>query len=156
MDADHPSIGVLFPRRFTAWFTRQRAALREADPAVACHDLREAAPDAFIGAIAACDAIVTTRFHGMLLGLMAGVPLLVFAQPGDKRSRALADLPPGMRHPAVLDPATCTGAEVAAAVTRLVSEAGRHPTPAPWRDLETVWRHRWVHALATPVDPQPT
>ena len=57
-------------------------------------DCRTADPMVFCAAIASSDAIVTTRFHGMMVAMMAGVDTLVFTDIGDKRERVRDEVGP--------------------------------------------------------------
>ena len=56
-------------------------------PGIEVVDCRNADPMEFCRAIATSDVLITTRFHGMKVALMAGVDVLTLTHPGDKRER---------------------------------------------------------------------
>jgi len=76
------------------WLQNHGQALMELGD-VSMVDVRETEPDVFIKAIAGSDVLMTTRFHGMMVGLMAGIETLVFGRHDDKRHRVLAGLSRG-------------------------------------------------------------
>ncbi|WP_242125498.1 polysaccharide pyruvyl transferase family protein [Sphingobium sp. Sx8-8] len=55
-------------------------------------DCRTSNPMEFCRAVATSDALITTRFHGMMVALMSGVDLLTFTVRGDKRERMRNEL----------------------------------------------------------------
>ena len=57
-------------------------------------DCRTLDPMVFCRAIATSAALVTTRFHGMMVALMAGIDLLTFTISGDKRERVRDQIGP--------------------------------------------------------------
>jgi len=69
------------------WYERQRPRLERVFGSIALQDVRAAGMDEFIEVVLSSDAVVTTRFHTMMLALFAGIDVAVLAYPNDKRDR---------------------------------------------------------------------
>jgi hypothetical protein len=75
-----------------SWFARHEKQLRAEISQVTVVDIRSSGPNEFFQAVASADAIVTTRFHTMMIGIIAGIYTVVLGIIDDKRHRVCAPL----------------------------------------------------------------
>jgi polysaccharide pyruvyl transferase WcaK-like protein len=71
---------------------RMRAKLQSLGSGAAIVDLRGRDFDALVFSFASYAGVVTTRFHGLILAALTGVPVLAFDVPGGKNERLLREL----------------------------------------------------------------
>jgi hypothetical protein len=74
------------------WFIQHEKQLRTEISQVNVIDVRSTGPKEFFQAVASADAIVTTRFHTMMIGIIAGIYTVVLGITNDKRHRVCASL----------------------------------------------------------------
>src|SRR5690606_6748892 len=68
---------------------RMREALQRAGASVSIVDARRHTFEALVFLLASYGAVVTTRFHGLVVTMLAGVPVLALDKPGGKCARLL-------------------------------------------------------------------
>jgi hypothetical protein len=83
---------VLQAEEDAAWFTQHEKQLRAEIPGMTVVDVRTSEPKSFFRAVASADTVITTRFHTMMIGIMAGIDTVVLGVANDKRHRVCAAL----------------------------------------------------------------
>jgi hypothetical protein len=83
---------VLQGEEDASWFAQHEQRLRAAISEISVVDIRTCGPKAFFQAVATADAIVTARFHTMMIGIIAGIETVVLGTANDKRHRVCAPL----------------------------------------------------------------
>lgn len=110
---------------FEAWEVHREGLTRLFGASLEVFDCRESDPADFCRTIATSDVVLTTRFHGMMVSLMAGIDLLVLTTPGDKRERVREEIG---QHPWVrFAPRVSDLRTLAPAICDLVIHARREP-----------------------------
>lgn len=71
---------------------RMQQALQSAGTTAGILDLRGRNFEALIFLFAACRAVITTRFHGLILAALANVPVVALDSPNGKKARLLREL----------------------------------------------------------------
>lgn len=74
---------------------RWALAASEGDIALEIQDMRHGSVSSFIKAVCSSSLLITSRFHGMMIGYMADMPTLVIGEQGDKRHRFCANVQTG-------------------------------------------------------------
>ena len=74
------------------WFRRMESRLRKEFPDLEVADVRTAGIRPFFEAIATADAVISSRFHAMMIAIIAGIDTLVAGISGDKRHRVCSSL----------------------------------------------------------------
>ncbi|MGQ7934595.1 polysaccharide pyruvyl transferase family protein [Paraburkholderia sp. D1E] len=69
------------------WFAQNEAPIRSNFKSVEVVDVHGFGYDILIDAVVSADALITSRFHSMMIGLMAGIETLACGKSGDKRER---------------------------------------------------------------------
>jgi hypothetical protein len=83
---------VLQAEEDAAWFTQHEKKLRAEIPGMTVVDVRTSEPKAFFRAVASADAVITTRFHTMMIAIIAGIDTVVLGVANDKRHRVCTPL----------------------------------------------------------------
>jgi hypothetical protein len=83
---------VLQGEEDASWFGQHKEQLTAALPELAVVDVRSCGPKEFFQAVASADAVITTRFHTMMIGIIAGIDTVVLGIANDKRHRVCAPL----------------------------------------------------------------
>jgi Polysaccharide pyruvyl transferase len=83
---------VLQGEEDASWFGQHKEQLTAAFPELTVVDIRSSGPEEFFQAVASADAIITTRFHTMMIGIIAGIDTVVLGGANDKRHRVCAPL----------------------------------------------------------------
>lgn len=96
-------------------------------------DCRDVDPMEFCRAIATSAAVITTRFHGMKVALIAGVDVLTLTNPGDKRERVRDEI--GAISWARFRPWTRNFRDLAQDVAEMLAGASPDPSRAVRFDL---------------------
>jgi hypothetical protein len=83
---------VLQGEEDASWFGQHKEQLTAEMPEMTVVDVRSGGPKEFIQSVAVADAIITTRFHTMMIGIIAGIDTVVLGVANDKRHRVCAPL----------------------------------------------------------------
>jgi Polysaccharide pyruvyl transferase len=83
---------VLQGEEDASWFTQHEKQLRTEISRISVVDVRSSGTKEFFQAVASADAIVTTRFHTMMIGIIAGIHTVVLGIANDKRHRVCAPI----------------------------------------------------------------
>jgi polysaccharide pyruvyl transferase WcaK-like protein len=141
---------VLQAKEDADWLREHGPAFLSALGDIPVIDAREADPDTFIKAISSSGVLITTRFHAMMAGLMAGAETVVLGRRGDKRHRVLAGL--GCDAASFIDIEKVPAPEMAQIIGRVlgsVGQGGRKSSPFDPEALDRV-RHM-LAAVALPM-----
>jgi polysaccharide pyruvyl transferase WcaK-like protein len=74
------------------WFAQHEHEIRAELSNVSVSDVRSGTVNVFLHAVASVDTIVTSRFHAMMIGIIAGIETVVFGVINDKRHRVCSSL----------------------------------------------------------------
>lgn len=69
------------------WFEQNETIIRHTFTTIEVADVHGLEYDPLIDAVISADALITSRFHSMMIGLMAGIETLACGKSGDKRER---------------------------------------------------------------------
>ncbi|WP_374675007.1 polysaccharide pyruvyl transferase family protein [Ideonella sp.] len=105
-------------------------------------DLRGLAFEPLVHAVSSYGGLVTTRFHGLVMAMLCGVPVLALDHPDGKIARLLAALPDGRAHLLAAD------LPVPQAVERLAAGLGGDLRAVPPAAVERLATRMIVHGRA--------
>jgi exopolysaccharide biosynthesis predicted pyruvyltransferase EpsI len=141
-----------------SWFQRNEPLLRGGLPDLELADVHGGPKEGFLEAVASADALVTSRFHGMMVGLIAGIDTVVVGASNDKRQRVVKALKNRSRIE-FIDAQETAEPFFRTAVASVANSGRRDPANAafeksdvyPIRDL-LVWTAKTAPLIKTPVD----
>jgi hypothetical protein len=118
-----------------SWLAQHEQRLRAEISRFEVVDVRFSGVDLFLRAVASVDAIITTRFHTMMIGIIAGIDTVILGIANDKRHRVCFPLE---KEPWIqfLDSDTIDPQSLQSIIERTVRSGKRLPSRGIFRDTD--------------------